>query len=72
MTYVVPVTFEFKGEFYITASSENEARELVEKHCGLVLGGNIHSSLNDEDVVWDFPLHPEKKVGKAVTISHPL
>jgi hypothetical protein len=72
MNFVIPVTFSFKGEFYITASSKNEAREHVEKHCGLVLGGNIHSSLNDEDVVWDFPTHPEKEIGKAVTISHPL
>ena len=68
MTYVVPVTFSFKGEFYITASSEKEAREHAEKNCGLVLGGNIHSSLNDDDVVWDFPTHPEKKIGKPVAI----
>jgi hypothetical protein len=48
-TYTVPVTYLFSGVFFIKASSEKEAREKTDHHCGLVIGGDIHSTLNDED-----------------------
>ena len=60
--YTVPVRFVFRGEFKIQAASKAQAEEYAEKHCGLVLGGDIHSSLPDEMVNWDFPIHPEKIV----------
>jgi hypothetical protein len=41
------------------------AAEYVEKHCGLVLGGTIHSSLPFDEVDWEFPIHPRIGVGKA-------
>ena len=59
-TYTVETKFVFVGEFYINAESESQAKEYVEKHCGLVIGGNIHSSLPDKDVDWNFPSHPYK------------
>lgn len=52
--------FVFSGEFYIKANSQEEAEEFAQKHCGLVLGGDIHSSLPNEDVDWDFDVHPDK------------
>ena len=58
--YTVPVRYVFMGEFKIKASSKAQAEEYAEKHCGLVLGGDIHSSLPDEMVNWDFSVHPEK------------
>ena len=61
--YTVPMTFVFKGEFYIKAKSQEQANEYAEKHCGLVLGGDIHSSLPDEDVNWNFSCHPDKILG---------
>ena len=39
-----------------------EFEVLVQKHCGLVIGGDIHSSLPDEDIDWDFSVHPEKQI----------
>ncbi len=63
-TYKVPVTFMFKGEFEIKAENVDEAKEYAEKHVGLVLGGNIHHTLDDEDIDWEFPVHPDKKIGK--------
>lgn len=63
MKYKVPLSFVFKGEFEITAGSQEQAEEYALKHCGLVIGGNIHSSLPDEWVDWDFPTHPEKVLG---------
>jgi hypothetical protein len=61
-TYDVKTRFIFEGHFYITAESRKQAKEYVEKHCGLVIGGNVHSSLPAEDVDWEFPVHPEKIV----------
>jgi hypothetical protein len=57
--FEVEVSYVFKGKFFIKAESQEEANENAEKHCGLVLGRDIHSTLN-EDVNWDFPVHPEK------------
>jgi len=58
--FEVEVSFVFKGKFLIKAESQEQANEYAEKHCGLVLGRDIHSSLPDEDVNWDFPTHPDK------------
>jgi hypothetical protein len=63
--YAVKTRFVFSGVFYVKAGSKAEAKEYVEKHCGLVIGGDIHSTLSDEDVNWDFPVHPDKVVGRT-------
>lgn len=60
--YRVKTKFVFEGEFYVKAESKKEAKKMVEESCGLCLGGNIHSDLNDEDVDWEFPVHPKKIV----------
>lgn len=60
--YTVPVKFVFEGQFFIKADSKEQAKEYADKHCGLVIGGDIHSSLPDEDVDWDFPVHPQKVI----------
>jgi hypothetical protein len=63
--YAVKTRFVFEGYFYINAIDREQAREYAEKHCGLVIGGKIHSTLPDDVVDWDFPVHPEKLIGKA-------
>jgi hypothetical protein len=63
--YTVPVSFQFDGIFKIKASSPEEAEEYAQKHCGLVIGGDIHSSLPEDEVDWDFPCHPNKIIGEA-------
>ena len=66
-TYKIPTTFTFRGVFKVKARSKGEAIEYVTKHCGMVMGGhNIHSTLPDDDVDWDFPIHPEKLVSKNI------
>jgi hypothetical protein len=60
--YVVGTTFVFKGAFFIKARNKDEAKEFVEKHCGMTLGRGIHTSLPYVDVDWDFPVHPDKAV----------
>lgn len=59
-TYTVKTKFVFEGKFYIKAESKPQAKEFVQKHCGLIIGRNIHSTLPDSDVDWDFPTHPKK------------
>ena len=63
--YAVKTRFTFTGTFFVTARNKDEAKEFVEKHCGLVMGRGIHSTLPEEDVDWDFPMHPDKTVNRA-------
>jgi hypothetical protein len=63
--YAVKTRFTFTGFFIITAENRNQAAEYVAKHCGLVIGGDIHSSLPADEVDWDFPVHPDKAVLKV-------
>jgi len=60
--YVVETEFVFKGKFIVKAENKQQAEEYVKKHCGLVIGGDIHSSLPDNEIDWDFNTHPEKNV----------
>lgn len=52
--YEVKTRFVFNGTFRVKAENREEARENVERHCGMVMGGSIHTTLNDEDIDWDF------------------
>ena len=62
-TYDIPTEFTFHGVFKVKARSKAEAVEHVTLHCGMVMGSRgVHSSLPDDDVDWDFPIHPEKTV----------
>jgi hypothetical protein len=66
-TFKVKTQFIFTGEFTVKADNRQQAKEYVDKHCGLVIGGDIHSSLPYEDVEWNFPVHPEKKIKSVKT-----
>lgn len=36
---------------------------MVEEDCGLVLGGNIHTTRDDDEVTdWNFGIHPESQI----------
>ena len=69
MTYQVKTRFVFEGRFFIEAKDKAQAREYAEKHCGLVLGRGIHSTLPGETVDWEFPVHPDKSTGKVTLIK---
>jgi hypothetical protein len=64
--FAVKTRFSFTGTFFVEAGNAIEAQELVEQSCGLVLGGGPQSSLPVDEVDWDFPVHPEKKVCQPV------
>lgn len=60
--YRVQTRFAFSGYFDVEADSLHEAGSCVTEQCGLVLGGNIHTTLPDEDVDWNFPVHPDTEI----------
>jgi hypothetical protein len=69
MKFAVKTCFRFTGTFHVKAHSKAQAKKYVDKHCGLVIGGTIHSSLPAEYMDWDFPVHPEKIIGAARKVS---
>lgn len=48
----------------MVAESIEEARQKVIQDCGMVMGGNIHSTLPDEEINWAFSTHPEERMGR--------
>lgn len=62
-TFKITTEFTFTGVFKVKAENRLEATDAVEKHCGLSIG-NVHSTLPDEDIDWDFDMTPKKKITK--------
>ncbi|MCE8170707.1 hypothetical protein [Porphyromonas gingivalis] len=62
--YRIRTQYIFEGMFEVLAESREEARQKVLQDCGLVMGGNIYSTLPDEEVNWAFDIHPEKRIGR--------
>ena len=50
MKYQVPTRFVFTGVFTVEAENREEARQKVMESCGLVMGGGIHTDLDDDEV----------------------
>jgi len=51
----------FVIDLFCGAGGLSQAREYVEKHCGLLLGGDIHTTLPDKIITdWIFNVHPKK------------
>ena len=66
--YRVRTQYVLEGVFEVVAESEEEARQKVIQDCGLVMGGNVHSTLPDEEINWVFSTHPEVRMGR-ITIQ---
>ena len=58
----VKVRYLFEGTYTVAADDRNEARTMVTWDCGLVLGGNIHTTLDDDEVDWEFDVHPDMQI----------
>ena len=58
----VKVRYLFEGTYTLAAEDRNEARTMVTRDCGLVLGGNIHTTLDDDEVDWKFDVHPDMQI----------
>lgn len=65
--YDVKVRYTFEGVYTVVADNRDEAKRMVREQCGLVMGGNIHTNLDDDEVLdWDFDTHPETNVVSAL------
>ena len=64
--YRVRTQYIFEGVFELIAESGEEARQKFLQNCGLVMGGNIHSTLPDEEINWAFSTHPEIKITRTI------
>ena len=58
----VKVRYLFEGTYTVAADDRNEARTMVTRDCGLILGGNIHTTLDEDDVDWEFDVHPDMQI----------
>jgi len=67
--YKVTTTFQFNGYFIIDCETADESKKMVNEDCGLVLGGNIHTTLPDEQVDWKFDVHPERLIGQITKVD---
>jgi hypothetical protein len=64
MKYEVDTRFVFSGKFFIEAENREQAREYVDKHCCLVIGRDVQSTLSEDQVDWKFDVHPDKVIGR--------
>ena len=62
--YRVRTRYIFEGVFEVVAESWKEARQKVIRDCGMVMGGNVYSTLPDEEINWAFSSHPKVRTGR--------
>lgn len=62
--YNVPARYIFEGTFKVKAENSEEAKEKILKHCGMVMGSGIQTTLPDHEIDWVFCNHPYKQVGR--------
>ena len=60
--FLVYTEYVFDGVFDVVAESKEEARQKVLQNCGLAMGGNIHSTLPDDEINWAFDKHPNRRL----------
>ena len=58
----VKVRYIFEGTYTVAAENLDEARTMVTRDCGLVLGGNIQTTRGDDEVDWEFDVHPDIQI----------
>jgi len=67
--YRVRTQYIFEGVFEVVAESKEDARQKVLQHCGLVMGGSIHSTLPDDEINWAFDRHPYKRIDRIMKVQ---
>ena len=61
--YDIRVRYSFEGTYTVAAEDRDEAKRMVNDDCGLVLGGNIHTTRDGDEVLdWDFCIHPDTRI----------
>ena len=62
--YRVRTQYVFEGVFDVVAESKEDARQKVIQDCGMVMGGNVHNTLPDEEINWAFSAHSDVKTAQ--------
>ena len=65
--YRVRTRYICEGVFEVVAESRKEARQKVIRDCGMVMGGNVYSTLPDEEINWAFSSHPKVRT-RRITV----
>ena len=61
--YDIRVRYSFEGTYTVAAEDRDEAKRMVNDDCGLVLGGDIHTTRDDDEVTdWNFGIHPDSQI----------
>mgnify|MGYP001463717808 CR=1 FL=1 len=64
--YEVRVRYAFEGTYMVAAGNREEAKRMVEEDCGLVLGGNIHTTRDDDEVTdWNSASIPNRRYSRS-------
>ena len=66
--YRVRTQYIFEGVFEVVAESKEDAQQKVLQNCGLVMGGNIHSTLPDDEINWAFDKHPHTRIDRITKV----
>ena len=57
--YDIRVRYSFEGTYTVAAEDRDEAKRMVNDDCGPVLGGDIHTTRDDDEVIgrgiWLYP-----------------
>ena len=67
--YRVRTQYVFEGVLDVVAESKEDVRQKVLQHCGLVMGGSIHSTLPDDEINWAFDRHPYKRIDRIMKVQ---
>ena len=67
--YRARMQFVFEGVFEVVAESREDARQKVLQDYGLVMVGNIHSTLPNDEINWAFDRHPNKRIDRITKVQ---
>ena len=67
--YRVRTQYIFEGVFDVVAKSKEDARQKVLQNCGLVMGGNVHSTLPDDEINWAIDRHSNKRISRITKVQ---
>ena len=76
--YRIRTQYIFEGVFEVVAESREDARQKVIQDCGMVMGGNVHNTLPDDEInfssnalnnSWAFDKHPNKRISKITKVQ---
>ena len=67
--YRVQTQYIFDGVFDVVAENKEDARQMVIQDCGMVMGGNVHSTLSDNEINWAFDRHPNKRISRITKVQ---